>query len=589
MKRIYLIALIIFFIHHIQAQIIDWAAPIGSYYTDRALSVLIDNQGNKYIGGHFSDTVDFDLGAGTAIRTCPASIYGQGQAYVLKLDANDNFAKVLTFGGINVSRYLAVSAMGKDASGNLFLAGFFNGSTDFDPDTSVFMVSPNASNNIFLLKLDANENLMWVKQWAYNYNAGINGGKVEDAPSMVIDAMGNIILAGKYKETVDFDPDTSSFTLTSQGQRGYVLRVDNDGNFMWAKSINPDTAAGDIVLVRSVSADANGNVYVAGDFTGTVDFNPDTTVKNNLSESVQQGFLLKLSANGSFGWVKQMGGVDSQPIQSYNSATAVAVDGASNVLLTGNFMGTITMGSNTLVSNGYSDVFFAKLDASGNYLWANSIGNTWDAERTNRLTVDAANNIYAAGTFQGGIDLNPGAGSRYVTSNGSIDAFIAKLNTNGGFEWGKSFGGTDSYDLIYGVAVKDNSVYVVGRFITQMNCDNDGSYYINAADTSSIWPPGLDGWVAKLNQGATGIAGVTEGSPFAIYPNPATDDFVIDFTGSTKTKAHAVLLDVHGRKIRELFLDTPVTKVDVSSLQKGLYFVQIENNGHRTTSKLVIE
>jgi len=588
MKHLCFISILLLLSGNTHAQTVDWAAAIGSKHTDRALCVTIDNHGNKYIGGHFNDTVDFNLGVGSAIRICEVDGIGRGNAYVLKLDAADNFVKVLTFGSPTGANYIGVTAMSKDVSGNLFLSGYFNTTLDFDPDTAATHNVNPSGNAVFLLKLDANENFLWVKHWADNFDAGNANGTEEEGPAMVIDASGNVCFAGRYKETVDFDPGAGVFNLTSVGPQGYILKLDNNGSFVWAKNLVADTAGVDVVFPRSIAADASNNLYIAGEFIGTVDFNPDTVAAYNLTDSIQKGFLLKLAANGSFQWAKQMGGAGSSAISSFNYANAVAVDGASNVWLAGSFMGTVTMGTATLVSNGYSDIFIAKLDASGNYLWAKSIGNTWDSDMANRITVDAANNIYVAGTYRSSVDFDPGASVYSITSNGSNDAFLLKLNSGGGFEWAKSFGGSDYRELIYGVAVKDNSVYTVGRFLVQINCDNDGSYYIDAGYTGS-GTERFEGWVAKINQGATAIDGVVDGSQFTIYPNPAANQFVIDLTDSKMSNSVVAIYDVQGKQVFETELEGTTAIVDAKDLHKGMYFIKIQTKIGHAIKKLVIE
>ncbi len=572
------------------AQTVDWASSIGRFYSDRALSVVIDGQDNKYIGGHFTDTVDFDLGAGTAIRACAPDGYGRGNAFLLKLNAADNFSKVITLGDYSLYSYVGISSMKKDAAGNLLVLGYFSGTVDFDLDTTVNNgIYPTGGNAYFLLKLDANENFLWVKQWENSFSAGSGNGEVEEGPAMTIDASNNICIAGRYKEVIDFDPDTSSFILASTAPSGYVLKFDSNGDFLWVKDIKVDTAgASGLVYPRSISVDASGNFYVSGEFMGTADFNPDTVATSILSDTVQKGFLLKLTANGSFQWAKKIGGMDNSPIYSYNYANAVAVNGASDVLVAGSFMGTITMGSTTLTSNGYSDIFIAKLDASGNYIWAKSIGNTWDGERATRITLDASDNIYLAGTYSGTLDFNPGAGAYIITSNGSTDAYLCKLNTAGDFRWAKSFGGSNNSERIYSVAVNGNSVYTVGKYEVQMNCDNDGSYYI---DASYIGSGGErpDGWIAKINQGITDVADVSENLDFSIYPNPAANEFVIGVSELDKTNITATLFNVQGMKVQEFLLNTSVTQIDVCKLQKGLYFLQLQSNSNLAVKKLLIE
>ena len=71
-----------------------------------------------------------------------------------------------------------------------------------------------------------------------------------------------------------------------------------------AKQIKADTAIGKFVIVRSVSVDGANNVFVSGYFKGKADFNPDTTAKFEIDAVSQQGFILKLDANGNFLWAK---------------------------------------------------------------------------------------------------------------------------------------------------------------------------------------------------------------------------------------------------------------------------------------------
>ncbi|MCD6329297.1 MAG: SBBP repeat-containing protein [Candidatus Cloacimonetes bacterium] len=197
--------------------------------------------------------------------------------------------------------------------------------------------------------------------------------------------------------------------------------------------------------------------------------------------------LLILSINAyaqapGWQWAYQAGGSDS------DQANRIYVDGDNNCYVTGKFRGTTHFGSYTLTSNGWDDVFIAKLDSDGNWAWAKSAGSGpgTSADIGNGITGDASGNIYVTGQFKGNVDF----GSFPLFSNGEYDVFVAKLDPDGNWLWARSAGGPMG-DAGRGIAVDDDSnVYVTGEFWDTVTFG-----------THSITSSGLnDVFVAKLNQ-----------------------------------------------------------------------------------------
>ena len=93
-------------------------------------------------------------------------------------------------------------------------------------------------------------------------------------------------------------------------------------------------------------------------------------------------------------WARNAGGSSSDYCNS------IAVDVNGNSYVTGSFQGSATFGSTTLTSSGGSDIFIAKLDSSGNWLWAKNAGGT-GADIGNGIAVDADGNSYVTGYFEG--------------------------------------------------------------------------------------------------------------------------------------------------------------------------------------------
>ena len=154
-------------------------------------------------------------------------------------------------------------------------------------------------------------------------------------------------------------------------------------------------------------------------------------------------------------WVKNNIGINTNCI-SYG----IAVDASGNSYVTGYFADSATFGSTTLTSNGVSDIFVAKLDSSGNWLWAKNAGYSGCGTSGNGIAVDASGNIYVTGDFSGSATF----GSITLTSNGDSDIFIAKLDSSGNWLGATKTGGTDTV-VSYGIAVDaSGNNYVTGFF-----------------------------------------------------------------------------------------------------------------------------
>jgi len=134
-------------------------APLSSYWShDRGLSIAVDSSGNVYTTGHFSYTVDFDPGAGTAELTATETdIYADdSDVYVSKLDSSGNYVWASGFGGTSDDRGNSIAV---DSSGKVYATGFFSGTADFDPGAGTVNLSSAGSNDVFLWKLDSSGNL----------------------------------------------------------------------------------------------------------------------------------------------------------------------------------------------------------------------------------------------------------------------------------------------------------------------------------------------------------------------------------------------------------------------------------------------
>ncbi|MBU1233135.1 MAG: hypothetical protein KKD01_07885 [Proteobacteria bacterium] len=178
-----------------------------------------------------------------------------------------------------------------------------------------------------------------------------------------------------------------------------------------------------------------------------------------------------------------------------DSGAAISVTSSGNVCTTGHFSGTADFypGAETFnqTSAGSSDIFISKLDINGNFVWAIAIGGTSSASG-NSIFVDSSGNVYTMGHFSGTADFDPGAGISSLTSSGSSDIFISKLDSNGNFVWAIAIGGT-SYDSGTGISMESSgSVSSTGHFSAT-------GYFATGTGTSHLTSAGFeDIFISKL-------------------------------------------------------------------------------------------
>jgi hypothetical protein len=317
-----------------------------------------------------------------------------------------------------------------DATGNVYSTGLFSGTADFDPGVGIFNLTSIGNGDIFISKLDFFGNFIWAKSV---------GGTADDASnSIAVDASSNIYITGRFVGTVDFDPDTGVYNLSSIGGFGniFISKFDSSGHFIWAKQIGGAFSNSGL----SIALDESENVFTTGFFSGTVDFDPGPNVFNLTGTGSTDVFVSKLNSSGDFVWAKSFDGISSGA-RGY----AISIDHSGNVLTTGSFVGVVDFDpgprTQNLTSSGIVDIFISKLDSAGNYIWSKRFGGT-QVDYAYGLSVDRSGSVYTTGFFTDTVDFNPNTGiNNLVADAGSADIFISKLDSSGNFIWAKKLGG----------------------------------------------------------------------------------------------------------------------------------------------------
>lgn len=387
-----------------------WAKALGSTGTDDATAIAIDNNGHLYITGSFRDTMDADPGLGVVNLVAN----GSADVFVLKLDNNGDFLWVQQFGGAGFDEGNTITT---DPTGNVYVAGRFISSVDFDPSAGLFTLDAAGNSSSFIQKLAPNGAFIWAKAFL--------GNAANEIFSIALDASNNIYTTGDFSGTIDFNPGMGAFNFTSFGGSDvFVHKLDAGGNFAWAKHM------GGIGLDEghSITIDPTGNVYSVGRFNNNVDFDPGMGLLSLVSNGNDDIYIQKLNADGDFIWARGFGGT------SFDDARAITTDANGDVYLVGHFTGTMDVdlgaGVFNLTANGAYDAFVQKIDSTATLLWAKSIGGLGN-DLGRDLVLDNANNLYFTGYYRDTLDFDPGMDSFFLASAGDYDAFVEKLSQAG--------------------------------------------------------------------------------------------------------------------------------------------------------------
>ena len=476
MKKIYLLITLIFIViaTTLNAQLTyQWSVGEGSSTgAEYGQCIATDAAGNVYVSGVFTGTVDFDPGAGV---TSLSSLSGSQDIFLAKYDLNGNFVWVKQIAGTSDEKPYDIYV---DAS-NIYLVGIFKGTVDFDPGTSSTSYTCNGGGvdgDGFCAKYDLSGNYVWAFRVGGTGNDRILG--------VTVDISGNVYICGFTSGTVDMDPGTPVVNLVSTLYNSFFAKYTSAGAYSFAKQLS-----GDYSEANDIQIDASLNIYVAGDWSESVDFDPGTgTVTMGTSSATQiDGYFAKYSSTGVYSWAKRIGGIGVDYI------TQIALCSSNNIRIGGQFSSTCDFDPSTtstanLVSAGGSDAFYAKYDNSGNYQWAYGLGGTSN-DYVNGLRLDASSNIFLTGKFTGtNIDFDPGAGTSLLT--GSSTGYIAEYDNSGIYLAAYSTGSATSEGR--GLYV-GSSVYFTGSF--QGTVDFDFGTNVGSQTSSG----GDDIFIAKYN------------------------------------------------------------------------------------------
>lgn len=300
-----------------------WANTTSNSDWIRMMDMTIDNTSNSYCVGDYKGTADFDPGASTLNLTSN----GLDDMSLQKFNGSGMLTMTISIGGIGNDR---INAVHVDDDGSIYLTGIFSDTVDFDPGVGVEnRVSQASTGNFFLLKPTAQGQFQWVKTLV-STSAAIGGTNLKTDPQ------GNIIVSGYFAGTVDFDPNATTYELTSQSGSGsdlFFLKLDQSGSFVWAKLISGSSGE----TCNAIDVDVFGNLYAVGKFSDDIDLDPGPLTHEYWSHGLDDLFIFSLNADGEYRWSYAAGG--NQQDYLYD----VSVSGNGTCFAIGEFTNQLTL------------------------------------------------------------------------------------------------------------------------------------------------------------------------------------------------------------------------------------------------------
>ncbi len=368
--------------------------------------------------------------------------------------------------------------------------------------------------NLFLMSiLYGNAIFAQSFQWV-NYASSSSSGE-----HLGVDGIGNIYVMGGGGTPIDFN----GVILNGSGM--FLAKYTSGGSIIWAVRIRGS---------EDMTVDNAGNMYTAG--------NPHDTI------------FAKYGSNGSLLWVKTI-------LIEYGNqyVKAICIDNEKNIYVEGTFNGSFTAGTDVLLDAGTNTPFISKCDSNGNFIWTKKVVLTGEPECVGICT-DIHRNIYITGQFMSPVNF----GCATLTSSGSNDMFITKLNSDGVCQWARKIG-TSNLDNSRAICTDLNcNVFVTGY--------SNGFNYILAKYDSL----GTQSWVRTASGAEAGIGHSVcvdnLGNAYTVGSFNSTTVFgTISLTSSGSNDVFVAKYDANGN------VDWAI-KGGGSTYDQG-YGVSIDNNG----------
>lgn len=500
----------------------DWGFTSGAAQRDEVTDLSMDAQGNVYLTGSFSDSMDMANGG------LAEYLHGSGfkDIFLAKYDPTGAKQWAFSIGDIGWDRGWAMTT---DDQANVYSGGVFMRKADFDPGPDSTMLTSNPKGSWpdgYLAKYNTTGELLWAKHLLTARNRSASQvATLFAVTGMEVDSNGDLIIGGAFWDSVWLAPN---HLIVSDGPLSdmFLAKYDSDGNFIWGHQVG---GAND-QRILSLSVDPQGDIFTTGFYFGSPDFDPagGSVLSTQGAEDI---FLAKYSSSGSLLWAQGFGSVNGSNLTT-ESGLDVGTDDMGNVYLTGRLLGTADFdpnsaaGSITPTTVGAAS-YFAKFNGMGALQWVHSLVGMGN-HIGKRLAVQPNGDFWLAGEFgvgftTGGLDLDPGPDTVAISSlGGPEDIFVAKYDKDATFQMGWPIRGV-SGSKVEGFAASATDMALGGYF--------DRSFLLDRQSGDLRFSKGAEDWfVIKYGEANMAIENALQSVDFTLYPNPVSQNSNLKFS-----------------------------------------------------------
>jgi hypothetical protein len=468
----------VFFARFTNTGLLQFGNKIGGTGAESIKDMVVDENANMYLSGSFNSTVDFDPGEPVKNHV------SAGQADIF-LAGYNQLGQYIFSGSMGNTGMDEGNGLALDGGGNIFVTGVFSGTVDFNPGDGVANLTASGPNDIFVGKFSL--------QGVYSFSFRVGGSGFENGQAITWQQGKGIICTGNFAGLVDFDPgvgtankSTVDFSLSNgylatYNPAGQYRFVSTMGNYLLRPILLPDEG-------RAVTTDAMGNVYVTGQFTGTLQFRTSPTTTLLVSKGGSDIFFAKFDSTGQPLWAFSMGSTLD------DKGLSIKIAHNQHIYVSGNFKREVDFdpgpGVSNLVSAGgvndtNDDIFMAGYLPDGSFSFAKVIGGT-GAETLGEAVLDSLGNLYITGSFAGMADFNPSVENSMLNSAGGTDIFLAKYDSNGNYLFAKAMGGTGT-DRGAGLGLMPDGSLILAGYTSGVGDINPGAEVFNTAGRGSFF------------------------------------------------------------------------------------------------------
>lgn len=380
-----------------------WVRQLGSTGSELGLDVAVDAAGNAYVVGSFTGTIALGNGSTLQLEGGTTGNFSKGFVVRYSPQGTPEWARQSI---INAASSVTMSGVAIDALGAVCVGGYMSRSITIGTATAA--TSGSVSGD-FIVRFAPASGAVQQLTTGFEY-APVTSTASYYFPRLVAGLGGQLYLINQFSQSIMLN--TSTFASRGLSD-GFVVRFGPQNAPEWAQQFG---GPGDDRPTNG-AADAAGNLYVTGSFTGPATFGSSNTQPGFGSAD---GCLLKYSPQGALQWVQPMGGSSSDNLSD------LALDAAGNIYVSGSFTGTAQCGPATLSSAGINDVVVAAYNPQGQLRWVQQAGGP-GSDVGSYIGLDANENIYVLGRFATGCAFGP----QVLTTAAPYESFAARLGSVG--------------------------------------------------------------------------------------------------------------------------------------------------------------